>query len=220
VATAALWRTFHLDGKISSFSDGEGSTPTPFPLYLLSRTKLQCMLQLREQIYCPYFVSIPMKSEAFATVYSSGKVTEQPQMRFSRQRAAALIPSASALKTEATVLVPNIYRISKADRIGPRDHCTINRGPGFLAVVRFGSSHTPFCQQVVSLSQSSCVSSIEHVLTGDGEIGWGRSGEKAWSSMNNSMLSGCTHSTILPICQSEGFKSGDSPSFRRNPVPI
>jgi hypothetical protein len=33
----------------------------------------------------------------------------------------------------------------------------IYRVPGFLAVVLFGSTPTPSCQQVASLSQSSCV---------------------------------------------------------------
>ncbi len=53
----------------------------------------------------------------------------------------------------------------------------INRGPGFLAVVWFDSSPTPSPlsrQQVVSLSQSSCVSPIE-LTDGRGGRGWGRS---------------------------------------------
>ncbi len=40
----------------------------------------------------------------------------------------------------------------------------ICRGPGFLAVLRFGSSPTPLAlsrQQLVSLSRSSCVSPVE-----------------------------------------------------------
>ncbi len=43
----------------------------------------------------------------------------------------------------------------------------IFRGPGFLAVVRFGSSTalSPLSrQQVVSLSQSSCASPVELIL--------------------------------------------------------
>ncbi len=49
VATAAFWRTFHHDGKISPGWWGRRvhGTPTPLSLYLQSRTKLQCMLQLR-----------------------------------------------------------------------------------------------------------------------------------------------------------------------------
>ncbi len=51
-----------------------------------------------------------------------------------------------------------------------------NIGPGFLAVVRFGSSPTASplsCQQVVSLSQSSCTSMVE-LTDGRGVRGWGR----------------------------------------------
>ncbi len=74
------------------------------------------------------------------------------------------------------------------------------RLPGFLAVVWFGSSPHPvplFHQQVVSLSQSSCVSPVE--LTdgrGRGMVGgWAKSydGEKAWSSINQLILSGDTY---------------------------
>ncbi len=42
--------------------------------------------------------------------------------------------------------------------IGSREYWLIYRGPGFLAVVCFGSSPPPLsCQQLVSLSQSICV---------------------------------------------------------------
>jgi hypothetical protein len=44
-----------------------------------------------------------------------------------------------------------------------------HRGPGFLAVVRFGS-FSLFRQQVVLLSQSSCVSPVD-LLLGEGEGG-------------------------------------------------
>ncbi len=44
----------------------------------------------------------------------------------------------------------------------PREYWIIYRWPGFLAIVWFGSSPTPLSsQQVVSLSQSSCVSPVE-----------------------------------------------------------
>ncbi len=54
----------------------------------------------------------------------------------------------------------------------------IYRGPGFLAVARFGSSTTPSPlsrRKVVSLSQSSCVSPV--VLT-HGKGGWEKVGEE------------------------------------------
>ncbi len=67
-----------------------------------------------------------------------------------------------------------------------------NRVPGLLAVVCFGSSTPPprlSRQQVFSLSQSSCLSPVELILTGEG----GRGGvgaksyddEKALSSIKN-----------------------------------
>jgi hypothetical protein len=50
----------------------------------------------------------------------------------------------------------------KACSLVLRQYQMIYRGPGFLAVVRFGSSPPPLpslvSQQIVSLSQSSCVS--------------------------------------------------------------
>jgi hypothetical protein len=52
---------------------------------------------------------------------------------------------------------------------GPERIEGIYRGPGFLAVKLIGSSPTPFHQQVVSLSQSSCVSPRSSLLMGDGE---------------------------------------------------
>ncbi len=68
----------------------------------------------------------------------------------------------------------------------------IYRGPGFLTVVWFGSSPTPFSrEQVVSLSQSFCVSPDELI---DGWVdGQGTKssydGEKAWPSINHSIIS-------------------------------
>ncbi len=58
-----------------------------------------------------------------------------------------------------------------------RQDWMINRGPGFLAVIWFGSTPTPFPlshQQVATLSQSSCVSLIE-LTDGRGGREW------AWS---------------------------------------
>ncbi len=54
-----------------------------------------------------------------------------------------------------------------------REYWMIERGPGSLAIIWFGSSPTPFPplsrQQVVFLSQSSCVS------PGEGRMGWVKS---------------------------------------------
>ncbi len=59
VATAAFWRTFHHDGKISLGWRvlGGGVHAHPFAPYLPSRRKLQCTLQLRWQIHSLYFIS-------------------------------------------------------------------------------------------------------------------------------------------------------------------
>jgi hypothetical protein len=69
----------------------------------------------------------------------------------------------------------------------------IYRGPGYLAVIWFGSSLSLLSrQQVTSLSQSSYVSPFE--LTDGREGGAGRGAEsyfreKAWSSINHSIFS-------------------------------
>ncbi len=62
MATAAFWRTFHCDEKISPGWCGWGVHAHPLSLYLPSRTKL-----LRGQIYSPYFVSTPMYSVVKST---------------------------------------------------------------------------------------------------------------------------------------------------------
>ncbi len=46
--------------KLAQSSEGVGGARPPNSLYLPSRTKLQCTLQLRGQIHSPYFVSIPI----------------------------------------------------------------------------------------------------------------------------------------------------------------
>ncbi len=63
VATAAFWRTFNNDGKISPRWWRWGVHADPLSLYLPSRTKLQCTLQLRGKINSPYFIS-PVYSAA------------------------------------------------------------------------------------------------------------------------------------------------------------
>ncbi len=82
----------------------------------------------------------------------------------------------------------------------PREYWMIYRGPGFIAVVWFGSSPNPSPSRprppsvscLVSLSQSSCISPVE--LT-DGRGGRGGGGaksnddEKAWSPINHSIFS-------------------------------
>ncbi len=59
VPMATFWRTFHHDGKIIPAWWGWGCTPTPLSLYLPSRTKLWCTIQLRGQIHY-YFYSTPI----------------------------------------------------------------------------------------------------------------------------------------------------------------
>jgi hypothetical protein len=60
VATVTFWRTFHHDGKISPGWWGWGVQAHLLSLYLPSRAKLWCTLQLRGQIHFPYFYSTPM----------------------------------------------------------------------------------------------------------------------------------------------------------------
>jgi hypothetical protein len=79
----------------------------------------------------------------------------------------------------------------------------IYRGAGCLAVIWFGSSPTPFplnSRQIISLSQSSCVSLAELTdeRAGGGDWSGGakssksQDGEKAWSPINHSLLSDMT----------------------------
>jgi hypothetical protein len=66
----------------------------------------------------------------------------------------------------------------------------IYRGPGFSPSYDLAPSHPPLPSQVVSLSQSSCVSSVQFT---DGILGGGGAKsndvEKAWSSINYSIFS-------------------------------
>jgi hypothetical protein len=57
VATAAFWRTFHHEGKISSGWLGWGVHVHPLSLHLPSSVKLQCTLQLSGQIHWHCFIS-------------------------------------------------------------------------------------------------------------------------------------------------------------------
>jgi hypothetical protein len=59
VSMATFWCTFHHDGKISPAWWG-WSVHAPFSLYLPSRVKFWCTLQLRWQIHCPCFSSTPI----------------------------------------------------------------------------------------------------------------------------------------------------------------
>jgi len=72
VAMSTCWRTFQHDGKISPAWWGWGYTPTPFHLYVPSRTKVWCTLQLRGPIHSPYFYSTPVYTlwlELFRTIH-------------------------------------------------------------------------------------------------------------------------------------------------------
>ncbi len=57
VATAAFWRTFSDEGKISPGWWGWGVHAHPLSLHLPSPVKLQCTLQLSGQIHWPCFIS-------------------------------------------------------------------------------------------------------------------------------------------------------------------
>ncbi len=63
VATAAFWHTYSIMmEKLAQAGEGGGLLAHPLSLYLPSRTKLQCTLQLRGQIHSPYFIYIPVYS--------------------------------------------------------------------------------------------------------------------------------------------------------------
>jgi hypothetical protein len=70
----------------------------------------------------------------------------------------------------------------------------IYREPAFSRSYDVAPPPTLSCQQVVSVSQSSCVSPVELTDGIGGEEGGGGAktydGEKAWSSINHSILSG------------------------------
>ncbi len=57
VETAAFWRTFSDEGKISPGWWGWGVHAHPLSLHLPSPVKLQCTLQLSGQIHWPCFIS-------------------------------------------------------------------------------------------------------------------------------------------------------------------
>ncbi len=48
--------------KLAQAGEGGGVHARTLSLYLPSRTKLQCMLQLRGQIHSPYLISTPVYS--------------------------------------------------------------------------------------------------------------------------------------------------------------
>ncbi len=76
---------------------------------------------------------------------------------------------------------------SAVDVCHSREYLMIYRGPGFLAVVRFGSSPTPshplFPQPLVSLSQSSCLSPVD-LTDGRGGRGWASESLARYKSFN------------------------------------
>ncbi len=68
-ASAAFWRIFYHDGKISPAWWGWGVYAHPLSLYLPSRTKLQCTLNLtgQMQIHSLCFIPTPLYSVAVST---------------------------------------------------------------------------------------------------------------------------------------------------------
>jgi hypothetical protein len=70
---ATLRLSFHHDRKISPAWWRGGGTRRPLSLYLPSRTKLWCTLQLKRQIYFPYFYSTPFLYSVFVHDYFFGR---------------------------------------------------------------------------------------------------------------------------------------------------
>jgi hypothetical protein len=56
---ADFFRTFHHDGESAMAGEGGRVHAHPLLLYLPSRTKFQCTLQLTGQIHSPYLISTP-----------------------------------------------------------------------------------------------------------------------------------------------------------------
>ncbi len=86
----------------------------------------------------------------------------------------------------------------------PREYWMIYRGPGFLEdEMIWLLPHHLSRQLVVSLSQSPCVSLVE-LTNGTGNGGGAQSydGEKAWSSINHSLLSGSAYTCMAYPCSS------------------
>jgi hypothetical protein len=90
-----------------------------------------------------------------------------------------------------------------------REYWVIYRGPGFLAVVWFGSLPTPFpLLSVYKLvrRRTGRLRKRDKLLTGEGRKGGGPESydrKKAWSSINHSILSGLAYYNYNPrrICR-------------------
>ncbi len=103
--------------------------------------------------------------------------------------------------------------------LSPRQYWMIYRGPGFLSVEWFGSSPAPFFphsrQQVVSLSQSSCVSPVE--LTDGREwarrrITWPRESLNLYKSFHTLFLPTWTERAGKAFLRG-GAPTGSTPSY-------
>jgi hypothetical protein len=83
------------------------------------------------------------------------------------------------------------WKISKTVEAG--EYWMINRESGFLPVVWFGSSPTPFLSTICKLSLflSLPLYRRSSLLPGEGDMRWGRSQNHTRSSINHSILSGC-----------------------------
>jgi hypothetical protein len=68
VATAAFWRTYMMV-RVG------GARPTPFTIFTITYTALQCTLQLSGQIYSPYFISTNICTLCVVTLIRGSKLT-------------------------------------------------------------------------------------------------------------------------------------------------
>ncbi len=84
-----------------------------------------------------------------------------------------------------------------------REYCMIYRGPGFHAVVWFGSSPTPLSRQQLTLFLRLPVCRWSCLLTGERGAGKGLGRKKfirpreSWFSINHSILSGMEYACIV-----------------------
>ncbi len=116
-ATAAFWRTFHRDGKISPGWWGSVRVHAhPLSLCLPSQTKLQCTLPLSGQIRSLYFFSTPMYSVVLLVSTLPGNshtFSRQCQVNFIRFSTYELMPLRSVpyllLYSIINILVKVLY---------------------------------------------------------------------------------------------------------------
>jgi hypothetical protein len=94
------------------------------------------------------------------------------------------------------------------------------RGPGFLAVVWFVSLPPPFSRQKVGpwTLDIGRLRKRDNLLTGEGEGAKSCDGEKAWSSINHSIISGYSDRSKSNVAGSGWDPSSARPGLSTSPA--